>query len=105
MSSIRYSRDARLDLAEIKNYISKDLSNPSAASSIVAKISKHIHGLKQFPELGASMSSIVDIVTDVRFLVCGNYLAFYHIQDNGIYIDRILHGKRDYVSALFGELS
>jgi plasmid stabilization system protein ParE len=35
-----------------------------------------------------------------RFLVTGNYLSFYHIDGADISIDRILYGRRDYLSVL-----
>jgi plasmid stabilization system protein ParE len=54
--------------------------------------------------LGTKLSSLIDIATDYRFLVCGNYIAFYRIDGNDVYVIRILYGRRDYVKILFGEL-
>jgi plasmid stabilization system protein ParE len=105
MTELHYSDDAIGDLDEIYNYIRVELENPVAAENTIAKITKRVRGLELFAEMGALLSSVVDYITDYRFLVCGNYLAFYRIIDGDVYINRILHGKRDYVSALFGELS
>ena len=36
-----------------------------------------------------------------RYLVCGSYMVFYHISDSSVQIDRVLYGRRNYVSLLF----
>jgi len=55
-----------------------------------------------FAEMGALLHSVADVQSDYRFLVCGNYLAFYRVDENAVYIDRILIGRRDYLRILFG---
>lgn len=60
--------------------------------------------LADFPLIGTPLSSIYETSEDSRFLVCGNYLAFYRVIENTVLIDRILYGKRDYISILFGNL-
>ena len=104
MSNIHYSPEAEDDLAEIKKYISEQLTNPVAALNTVAKITKRIRKLEQFPELGTRVSSIINIVSDYRFLVCTNYLAFYRTDGNDVFIVRVLYGRRYYISILFDEL-
>ena len=103
MNSIHYSYEAMLDLIEIERYITEELASPKAAKSTVTKIVNHVRLLEDFPELGASLSSIVNIESEYRFIVCGKYLAFYRIADSDIYIIRVLYGKRDYLSTLFGD--
>ena len=71
----------------------------------VAKITKRIRMLADFPESGASLSSIVDFETDYRFLVCGNYTAFYRIENQTVKIIRVLYGRRNFMKILFGESS
>ena len=104
MSIVRYSPEAEDDLMDIKRYITEDRNSPVAALNTVTKITKRIKLLEQFPELGAKLSSIVGIITDYRFLVCGNYIAFYRIDGEFINIVRVLYGRRDYVKILFGEV-
>jgi len=103
MSNIHYSPEAEDDLAKIKKYISEQLENPIAAQNTVANITKRIRKLELFPELGARLSSIINIASDYRFLVCANYLAFYRICENDVFIVRVLYGRRDYITILFGE--
>jgi plasmid stabilization system protein ParE len=52
--------------------------------------------------MGPSLSSITEVESDYRFLVCGNYLTFYRVKGKDVYIDRILYGRRDYLRILFG---
>jgi addiction module RelE/StbE family toxin len=103
VSHIRYTPEAEDDLAGIKKYITEQLENPVTAVSIVTKITKRARKLEQFPELGMRLSAIIDIDTDYRFLVCENFLAFYRIDGNNVYIIRVLYGQRDYVTILFGK--
>jgi plasmid stabilization system protein ParE len=68
------------------------------------KIQNVINPLADFPSIGKPLSAIYDDADDYRFLVCGKYLAFYHVLPDKVCIDRILYGKQDYIKILFGEL-
>ena len=57
--------------------------------------------LREYSSAGALLSSISDIESEYRFLVSGNYLTFYRVSGNNVYIDRILYGRRDYLRILF----
>jgi plasmid stabilization system protein ParE len=76
MPKLRYSSEARIDLAEIKEHIGSGLGNPCAAIHTVTYITKRIRDLEQFPEMGTPLSSVVDIETSYRFLVCKNISLF-----------------------------
>lgn len=104
MSKLKISPEAKNDLAEIKDYISQELCNPQAAVNLASKITRKIRGLSEHPGIGASLSSIMDIQTDYRFLVCTNYLILYRYEDEIVFVSRILYGKRDYMHILFGNL-
>jgi len=100
MSKIKYSNKALIDLIDIEKYIKEELESPVAAKNTITKITKKIRLLEEFPELGAPLSSIVDIENDYRYLVCENYLAFYRISETNVLIIRIIYGKRDYLKIL-----
>ena len=89
---------------EIKKYIEEELNSPIAAENTLHKIIKRIRTLQDHSEFGPSLSSIIDFDTDYRFLICGNHLAFYYIDEANIYIVRILYSKRNYLKILFGDL-
>lgn len=104
MTKIEFSSEAINDLQEIKEYISEDLSNEKAAINTITKIMKNIRVLADFPESGPSLSSIIDFPTKYRFLVCGNYNAFYRVEDNTVYIIRVLYCRRNFMQILFGSV-
>ena len=104
MYRLHYSTESINDLVKIKEHISVEFDNPIAAARMVAYIAKRIRRLEQFPEMGALLSSIVDIDSNYRYLVCKNYLVFYRIDGNDVYITRVLYGRCDYTSILFGDL-
>lgn len=99
---IYYSVESRRDLNEIWDYIASELQNASAAEQVVTGILDAVQQLEDFAELGAPLSSIADVEGGFRFLVAGNYLTFYRIENGEVYIDRILYGRRDYLRILFG---
>jgi addiction module RelE/StbE family toxin len=104
MNKLAISPQAREDLEGIKTYISEELENPIAAVNVVSRITKKIKLLKNTPGIGTRLSSKVSFDTDYRFLVCGNYLAFYRYEEKTVYVDRVLYGRRDYVKILFPEI-
>lgn len=98
---IRISPIAIADAQEIKAYIAED--NPGAAAKMENAIYSKIEKLADFPEMGASLSTKINIKTDYRFLVCGAYLIFYKIEGEFVSVYRVLNGVRDYLSILFSE--
>lgn len=103
MANIRFSPEAISDLQQTKAYIAEELCSESAAVNTISKIMAGVRGLEQFPEMGAPLSSVVDMDTDYRFLVCGNYTAFYRYVSDTVFIVRVLYGRRNFMRILFGE--
>lgn len=104
MYKLKISPEAKNDLVEIKSYISQELCNPQVATNMVSKITEKIRGLLEHPGIGSPLSSVVDIHTDYRFLICANYLIFYRYEDETVFVLRILYSRRDYIHILFGDL-
>ena len=104
MNELHYSPEAQNDLSEIMKYITLELASPTSALNTVDSIVKKLRRLEQFAEAGARLSSIIVAETDYRYLVCGNYLAFYRIEGNNIYVDRVIYCRRDYIGILFDGL-
>lgn len=103
-NNIHYSPEARRDLDDIWDYIEADLCNRVAARQVVNRILDAIDQLASFSGLGTPASSVADVVTDYRFLVTGNYLTFYRVSGNDVYVDRILYARLDYLRILFGDM-
>ena len=89
---------------DIWDYIVSELQNRSAAEHVVDRIMDAVDQLKNFAEMETLLSSIADVGTDYRFLVNGNYMVFYRVQDSDVHIDHVLYGRSDYMSALFKDL-
>ena len=98
---IHYTPQAMDDLEEIWAYISDELSNPSAARNTIDGILKAVERLKVFSGAGAVLTFSDGINSGYRFVRYGNYLAFYRVIDSDVFVDRIIYGKRDYMSILF----
>jgi len=103
MVRIQFTPDALEDLKQIKKYITDDLCSEQSAINTVDRILKRIRQLEAFPEIGAPLSSIIDIEVPYRFLVCGNYTAFYKFENNEVHIIRILYARRNFMQILFGK--
>lgn len=100
-NKIQYSPMAMSDLDEIWNYIANELLNPSAAENTVNGIMDVVDGLEGFPETGSRLIFDSELDSGYRFVIYKNYMAFYHTQADIIYIDRVMYGKRDYMTKLF----
>ena len=87
---------------DTRRYISSVLSNPSASKQALKRITTQLHTLEQFPESGTPIL-IPGSPVAYRYLVCGSYMAFYHIRNEEVIVDRVLYGRRDYLSILFGD--
>ncbi|WP_084213450.1 type II toxin-antitoxin system RelE/ParE family toxin [Thermicanus aegyptius] len=55
MYKLKISPEAKDDLTEIKESISKKLCNPQAAKNLVSKITKKIRGLAEHPGMVLNM--------------------------------------------------
>jgi toxin ParE1/3/4 len=94
--TVRFLRIAEDDFAEIITYISADC--PAAAEVLATKIEKNLQLLSQNPHLGRVPKEDELAQLHYRYLVVENYLIFYTVEGQSIYIHRILHGARDYLS-------
>ena len=48
--------------------------------------------------MGADLTAKVNIQTNFRYLVSGNYIIFYRADDEFVSIYRILYAGRDYLN-------
>ena len=102
---LKYTPEAIRDLQSISNYISEVLFNPAAASRIKKRILKACVSLKQQPMMGGPVKAKTGYETDLRFLVCEKHLIFYRPEEEEISVSRIIDGRMDYISILFGDIS
>jgi toxin ParE1/3/4 len=96
--TIRLLQAAQEDFKEITTYIALD--NPSAAEAIADKIEKSLSNLSTYPLIGKIPNEEELATMGYRFLVVQNYLIFYTIEDQIIWVHRIIHGAREFLSLL-----
>ena len=89
MKSTQLTRQAKIDLQNIKKYIAKN--NPKIATQFVMLLKQKCEMLAQSPEIGIYHEEYCGLY---KFPV-GKYLIFYRLSKTGIEIIRILHGARD----------
>lgn len=103
MAELTVSPLAKADMREIGDYISRELRNPGAALRTLGRFQKAMLPLRDFPEIGAPLLVSGKQRVPYRYLVCGNYLIFYHLEADRVLVDRVLYGRRSYTALLFGD--
>ncbi len=95
--SFTFTEKAEEDLDGILQYISDELSNPTAASGLAQRIFECIDNVRAFSESGLIVEN--DFLSDksIRKVLVENYSIYYKADDNlkTIYIIRLVYSKRD----------
>ena len=99
-----YKRTAVKDMEATRDYIAGRLKNPKAAKKLVTALLKAISLLEDNPYMGAALAEKFEIATDVRYFVVSKQLIFYRVdgENDTVEILRVLDGRTDYLSVLFG---
>ena len=90
-------------MKNIKTYIAKNLQNPIAARNVIKRITDGIRVLEQYAQAGFAISARTGIDTDLRILVCGVYRAVCRVEGNVVSVARVINGRQDYITELFGQ--
>ena len=97
---LRYSPQAQLDLDEIFDYFAGALGNPEKGASVVSGIlaaARKIPGrATRFPPVGP----LPFTADEYRFSQVGSYVIFFRVEDEVVFVDRVLNNRRDYMSLL-----
>ena len=91
------SDDSIRDVENIARYY-LDQKTPATALKFARAVTKTLDLLARFPELGPAWESKNTRLQGVRFQnVRGfrNYLVFYRLTKPGLYVERIVDGRRD----------
>lgn len=87
---VRPSHRAETDLIEITDYIALD--SPERASTFEDELLEHAHTIAQAP---FGYVERPELSKGLRSCAHGAYVIFFTIDDQGVRIERILHGARD----------
>ena len=100
MNRFVLTTEARADLTEIVNYISRD--NPSAARRVLHELRDVMRKLAATPEMGHFRRDLA--AEPLRFWPVYSYLVIYRPESRPLQVVRVLHGARD-VRAILEEIS
>ena len=95
---LRLTLPAELDFTDIIEHIAAE--NLTAAEKMIQRIESRLSMLQRNPRLGSRVRDENLALKGYRYLVIGPYLVFYRIEGRTIWVDRILHGARDYLKLL-----
>ncbi len=101
MNKIHYSPKSQRDLDEIYDYIKYKLCSPIAAENTVSGILDKIENLKSHSDIGNIWYLENDVNSGYRYVHYKNYVVFYMVKNDDVYIVRILYRLQNYVSQLF----
>ena len=89
---------AEQNLGEIYEYITAD--NAPVAERLLVRIEKGLSALAKQPLLGRIPRDPDIAILGYRYLIIGNYLAFYRLEPSGVLVYRIIRGGVDYSDIL-----
>ena len=95
-----YSPLALDDLDGIWDHLAVDQGVPSAARAVVGAIMDRVSQLSLFPLSGTPLVTPYTPESQYRYVIAKSHLAFYRVQEGIVYVDRVLHMRRDCVSML-----
>lgn len=87
--------EAEQDLREIYRYIASVLQERSAAQRLVASLRKTILDLETMPERWSRYDREPWFSRGIRKAITGNYIIFYTVQDQSVFVLSVLYGRRD----------
>lgn len=94
--AVQLLRVAQSDLADIVAYIAAE--RPSAADGQLTRIEKALGLLRKNAYLGKLPNDKHLLKLGYRCLIIDDYLAFYTVEGQTVFVHRIIHGARDYLT-------
>ncbi len=89
---IRLTRNAQNDLEQIYFYIASDSVN--YAKNFILELEEKIYSLDTLPERCPYIPENVFFGTNYRHLILKKYRAIYKIDNDSVYILRVVHGSK-----------
>ena len=98
--NIRYSKEAKQDLADIKRYIKYKLQEPNIADKLIKKIKDEIKKLVDDPEIYPIIDDDFIKKLEIRKIIVDNYIVFYRIKNQIVEIVRVMYARRNWIALL-----
>ena len=93
--TVRYSDEAKLDLAEIYSFIANEYQEPSTAKNLIQRIMASISDLSFMADSYHIYDEEPFSSQGLRYFSEGKYCIFYKIQENTAFVVRIINGRRN----------
>ena len=89
---------AERDLAGIVDYVSRRLSNPSAALKFLDAFDKLVEDLESMPQSHAIVRDELLALAGYHWSPVGTYMAFFTIDEEArvVNVERVLHGTMNW---------
>ena len=97
---LHITKAAERDLIDAADYIEFTLKNPEAADHLLVVAEERFNSLIPQPEIHPIVDDPILSAWQIRFIVINNYIGFYLIHNDIIYIVSFLYGKRDWHTIL-----
>lgn len=97
---VQLLNEARMELRDIAIYHKLKVGSNSARK-ITDRILSAIDRLEDFPEMGSVPQSKMIAEAGFRILIVDDYLCFYQVHDDQVFVYHIVHGSTDYIKRIF----
>lgn len=89
---VNISQNAQNDLEHIFSYIAADSINN--AKKLILELEQKIYRLDTFPEAFAYIPENIFFGTNYRHIIHKKYRVIYKIDNNSVYVLRVIHGSK-----------
>ena len=97
---LKFTPEAKADLFDIFEYLSKNLCEPITASNLIDRIEKQCNLLASFPLLGSIPRDETLAKRGYRMKVVDNFLVFYMVDEYHVKVMRVINERRNYKNLL-----
>lgn len=97
---VRFTPEFRRDLRKLKHYLKEQ--GFENADKVGKEILTGCSDLKNFPNKGKSASDRFDIETDMKYLILGQNLIFYRVNEEFVEVIRLFDTRSNILFQMFG---
>lgn len=100
--NVQISEPAKNDLKETLLYIANILKAPQAAENLYSPANEVFNSLSEFPKRNSLIDRRLLGLSNIRYALVKNYIAFYTVDDNSntVTIIRFLYNRREWKNIL-----
>lgn len=99
--NVSFSDEAFEEYIACVEYLRYDLENPQAAASLIDDVDKALNNLRQFANIYSFCNNSNLAQRGIRRIrLKHRYRLFYHIDDDEVTIDAMLHNLQDFEARL-----